>query len=90
MGTAHIIGTVTDAQSGKAVPGVNVAATSSTMPLIEGAVTDEHGRYQITVCWPSSYSVLFFYGDITVGTLAILTSGFDTTVDVQIDRRRRR
>lgn len=84
MGTAHIIGTVTDAQTGKAVPGVNVAATSSAMPLIEGAATDEEGRYQITVSWPSSYSVIFFYGDIRVTTLAIVTSGSDTTVDVRM------
>lgn len=48
-----IAGTVTDAETGEALPGVNVVVVGTQ----QGAATDAQGRYQIPALEPGTYSV---------------------------------
>ncbi len=55
--TGKIAGQVTDAQSGEALPGVNVFIDGTSM----GAATDVDGFYVITNITPGTYTVKFSY-----------------------------
>ena len=51
--TGDIAGTVTDAESGKVLPGVNVVVQE----LDRGAATDEEGTYTINEVPPGTYTI---------------------------------
>jgi hypothetical protein len=63
--TGAIQGVVTDAESGDALPGVTVVATS-TASAAQTAITDEKGAYKITDLSPGQYLVTFYYLDATI------------------------
>jgi outer membrane receptor protein involved in Fe transport len=56
--TGRLTGTVTDPQD-RAVPGVNVTATSTASGVVRSAVTDTNGQFVIANLQPSPYELKF-------------------------------
>jgi len=71
-----IRGTVTDARTGEALPGVNVVVTGTTI----GAITDVNGSYTLNVPDASAILQFSFIGYITQE----IASGGRTTLDVAL------
>ncbi len=69
--TIELTGTITDAETGEALPGVTVIVKGSTL----GAVTDFDGKYEITVT-PNATLVFSYVGysteEVDVGTQTII------------------
>ncbi len=55
--TGKILGTVTDAETGKPLVGVNVIVVNTSL----GAITDNQGKYVILDIHPGTYTVRFSY-----------------------------
>jgi hypothetical protein len=85
-GGGTITGTVTDAKTGEPLVAATVIAMSSDPHVTESAITDDRGRYQIANLEPATYTVTFYYRDITLETSAIVTNDSRTTVNQEIDR----
>jgi hypothetical protein len=61
-----VTGVVTDPSTGEKLPGVTVVATGSALGAgTETAITDEEGRYRIDRLPPGTYSVTYYYSDVT-------------------------
>ena len=80
--TGKIAGTVKDASTGEALPGVNVVIDGTT----QGAVTDLNGFYNILNVRPGSYSIrASFVGYTAEVVLDVLVStGQTTTIDFDL------
>lgn len=68
--TGKIAGTVTDAQTGAPLPGVNIFVAGTTL----GAASDLHGHYTILNVRPGSYDLsasMMGYGKITVTNVRV-------------------
>lgn len=61
-----IQGVVTDKNTGEALAGVTVIATSPALQGEQTAMTDEQGTYKITNLPPGSYQVAFYFTDIQI------------------------
>jgi Carboxypeptidase regulatory-like domain len=61
---ATIVGVVSDSASKEPLAGVTVVATKGSQTLT--AITDEHGAYRIDAPDAGSYTVAYYYADITV------------------------
>ena len=71
-----ITGTVTDSQTGEAMPGVNVQVKSTTF----GAITGIDGKYSITVPGPDAVLVFSFIGYVSQESAA----GGKTVINIEL------
>jgi outer membrane receptor for ferrienterochelin and colicin len=77
-----IVGTVTDADTGQPLAGVNVFLEGTTM----GAATDENGFYVILNVPPGEYTIrssMIGYAPVTVQEIQV-SMGLTTTIDFQM------
>jgi len=80
--TGDIAGTVTDAESGKVLPGVNVVVQE----LDRGAATDEEGTYTINEVPPGTYTIrASFVGYSPFETEVSVEAGEFVTLDVEMN-----
>jgi len=77
--TGAIQGVITDAQTGEALIGVTVVASSPSLQGTQAAITDETGHYKITNLPPGTYVLSAYYLDITVNRTGIQVSVNKTT-----------
>jgi len=80
--TGKVTGHVTDAESGAALPGVNVVVEGTTF----GAATDARGDYVILSLPPGTYSLKFTmigYADLRVRDVRVIID-LTTTVDARL------
>jgi len=77
-----IMGTVTDAQTGEPLPGVNVVVEGTQ----QGAATDAQGQYEITDVESGTYTLLATFVGYRNETVQDVTvrSGETTTVDIEL------
>ena len=74
-----ILGRVTDARSGEALPGVTVIATSSSLEGQQVAITDDTGAYALTGLPAGFYTLVFYYSDVTIQRLDVRVSSLEAT-----------
>lgn len=81
-----ITGIVADQSSGDRLAGVTVIATG---PLIQGAqtvITNESGEFSLADLPAGSYTVMFYYADVTVERSGVTVSSFGhTTLNTQLE-----
>jgi hypothetical protein len=84
-----IQGTVTDSQTGEALGGVTVVASSPALQFTQAELTDGSGAYLITNLPSGTYEVTFYYSDLQVRRTNIAVSvGKVTPVHVRIETGR--
>ncbi|MGE0403224.1 MAG: carboxypeptidase-like regulatory domain-containing protein [Kofleriaceae bacterium] len=80
-GTSAITGTVVDKRTGEKLAGVTVTA-SSKGGEIQTSLTDEHGRYSISLP-AGTYTLTFYYADLTVERSNVKVNGSKPTLVAQ-------
>jgi len=78
--TGSIIGVVTDAQSGKPIPGALVVATSPASQGAQTAVTDQAGRFHIQLLSPGDYQLAGSFEGFKPAERGDLTVNVDKTI----------
>jgi outer membrane receptor protein involved in Fe transport len=81
--TGAVRGIVKDSNTGEALVGVTVVATSPSLQGTQSAITDENGLYLITTLPPGVYQISFFYADATVNSTGVAVSANGTTTNNQ-------
>jgi hypothetical protein len=78
--TGTIIGVVTDASTGKPVPGAVIIASSPNLQGQQTAVTDANGAYRITLLPPGDYTLLVQLGGYKDAQRSDISIRLDKTI----------
>lgn len=79
-----IVGTITDAEDGKPIEGVNIYLGKADAVTAKGTVTDEKGRYSLTFTWDKTrrlnFSHLTYASEYTLLTKAKVSKALNDTL----------
>lgn len=64
-GRSGVRGRITDKQTGEALPGVTIVATSPSLPQAQTAISDARGIYALALP-AGTYTIKFYYADVTL------------------------
>lgn len=74
-----IVGRVTDARDGSPLVGATVVASSPALPTAQTAITNYDGRFELYDLRAGTYTLTYYYGDVTVERGGVSVSDLDLT-----------
>ena len=85
-GTGSLRGVIKEKESGAAVPGATVIATSSSLQGEQSALADESGGYYLTALPPGVYTLTVYYNDTTFSRSNVLVQvGKEAVINIAVD-----